>query len=149
VQAANKLRKEENAAFRKVVQAYREAGPAVAARVRLFLEQEHWQCESLLAAMIGTGMKARLSATLPADEIERMWQNERYAVSLSALAVEAQDGQINLAYRNHVGQTHSVKKIKRHFESAIQKEHPEIKVEWLRKTPPARVNQPQTLQLPI
>jgi hypothetical protein len=76
-----------------------------------------------------------------------MWRFEHYAVSLPALAVEARDGLVKLAYRTPSEPAHSVEEIKRHFESAIHREHSEIKVEWLwtESAPPARAIQPQIL----
>jgi hypothetical protein len=60
-----------------------------------------------------------------------MWRFEQYAASLPALAVYTRNGLVSLAFRSPSGLNHSMEEIKRHFESAIHRKHPETKVEWL------------------
>jgi hypothetical protein len=128
---AGRRRREENANFKKIVQACREAGHGVAARIREFLDEERWQSDASLAALIGERIRVRLPANLQQIDIERLWRFEKYVVSLPVIAVEARNGLVNLAYFNHHGQDHPAEEIKRHFESAVHRSHPDINVEWL------------------
>lgn len=134
-------RREENAHFKSIVQACRDAGGVVEERVRELLDEERWQSDAQLAAMIGERISARLPANLQKDDIERMWRFEQYFFSLPVLAVEVTDGLVNLAYRNGLGQNYSVEDIKRLFEAAIHRPHPEAKVEWVIEAEPEKSNQ--------
>jgi hypothetical protein len=126
---------EDNTNFKKIVQACREAGPFVTERLRELLEEEKRASEESFAAqraeLSGAWVTAKLPANLTQREIERAWRFEQYVTTLPVIAVSACDGVVNFAYFTFTGQEHTAEGIKRHFESAIHRAHPEINVEWL------------------
>ena len=136
-----KRRSEENASYQKIVLACREAGYDVAEKVRQFLDEQRRESEASLAEICGERVIAKLPPNLQQFDIERLWRFEEYVVSLPTIAVEIKHGLLNLAYRNHTGQNHSAEDIRRHFESAVHRQHPDIQVEWVAELHPEKPNQ--------
>lgn len=132
-------RAQDNANFTRLLYACREAGPTATERLRELLEEEKQAMDRSFAAtraeLSGASLTAKLSVNLTQQDIESAWRFEQYATNLPVIAVDAKDGVLKLAYHTQTGQELTVDDIKRHFESAIRRHHPDAQIEWLYTRP--------------
>jgi len=126
-----KRRRDEDAEFAKLVQACKEARGQAVGRLRAFLNEQKSAWEIHLAKEWGTRVMAKLSTQLPEAELERLWCREQHRNRLPDVAIETQGMHTCLAYTNAFDQDFSAEDIKRHFESAVRREHPNLTVQWI------------------
>jgi hypothetical protein len=136
---SGRKRAEDNANFTRLLYACQEAGPTATERLRELLDEERRAMDQSFAAtraeLSGASLTAQLTVNLTREDIERAWRFEQYATELPVIAVEAKDGVLKLAYYTRTGQELTVDDIKRHFQSAIKRRHPDAQVEWLYTRP--------------
>lgn len=128
---AGRTRAQNNANFKRTMQACKEASSDVRARVRATLDEERRESDVAIAKQIGETLTARLPRTFQEQDIDRLWREEQYVAKLPPLAIEVSDGVARLAYSNSWQQNHSRGDIKRHFQWAVYRHHPNVDVEWL------------------
>jgi tetratricopeptide (TPR) repeat protein len=126
-----RLRERElDAAVGRLVHACREAGDIVTGRLRGILIEQRRQLD-VAFAQYEKPISARLSVSINASALDGLWRREQYMMSLPPLWIAVQGQLVHLRFLNAPFQCHTVDDIRRHFESAIHREHPDLSVEWL------------------
>jgi hypothetical protein len=122
---------QDNADFKRIMEACQGASHEVRGRVRAELNEEHRESEVGVAELIGVPVSARVHPRLQKQEIDGLWREEQYLTALPPLAIQVSNGVVKVAYHNSWHQNHSREDIRRHFEWAVCRRHPDMRVEWL------------------
>jgi hypothetical protein len=118
-------------AVERLVLACREAGDVVTGRLCSILNEKTRRLDVTFARHLGKPFSARLSVFIDASAVDGSWRREQYMTSLPPLWIEVQGQVVHLRFLNAPLQCHAVDDIRRHFESAMRREHPDVSVEWL------------------
>ncbi len=128
----------QEAEYKKLLQAYAQSGTWAQARFRSFLKDLGWFADKTLALRRGKAIIARLTTTLPPEEIEHL-RYEQYIANPPAIGVETCQGLTRVEFLDDPGQIHTTDQMKRQFETAIHHCHPDIQINWLPAPPPPRI----------
>jgi hypothetical protein len=126
-----KQRAQDNADFKRIMEACQQASADVRARVRADLDEQRRESDVGIAEVIGTLVTARLHPSLQKQDIDSLWRQEQHITSLPPLAIEVNNGVVKLAYYNGLQQNHSREDVRRHFQWAVCRHYPDAHVEWL------------------
>jgi hypothetical protein len=118
-------------ALERLVLACREAGDIVTGRLCNILNEKRRQFDVTFARYLEKPFSARLSVSIDAVALDGLWRREQNTTSLPPLWIEVQGQVVHLRFLNAPLQCHTVDDIRRHFESAIRREHPDVSVKWL------------------